>query len=110
MSRKEDLDFLCNCSVTVEHLFLAPHRSWMIGTRTNLQNGSWYDRRRRSLDTMRLNMFKGTEDDQDERHDHSTKSREIQTRNEEETLSHVKQNLTEEHTTEIYSVRHTSRA
>ena len=33
---------------------------------------SWYDRRRRSLDTMRSNMFTGTEDDQDERHDQGT--------------------------------------
>ena len=33
---------------------------------------SWYDRRRRAFDTMRSNMFRGSEDDQDQRHDQGT--------------------------------------
>ena len=49
MSCKRDLDFLCDCSLTSEHLrpwthisvFLVSPETWMIGTRTNLQTILW---------------------------------------------------------------------
>ena len=74
-----------------------------------LANDSRYDRRRRSIDTMRSNMFTGTEDDQDERHDQGT----IEVLGDSDTerggdaqSRQTGQNLTEERTTEIDSVRH----
>ena len=42
-----------------------PGRTWMIG-HERICKYSWYDRRRRSLETMRSNVFTGIEDDQEE--------------------------------------------
>ena len=121
MSCKGDLDFLCNCSVTVAHLRPQTHERFP-GTPQNLDN----------LDTNEFANVLGTiaEDvhfiqcDQTCSQvqkttkmsgtikERSTKSWETQTRNEEEMLSHVKlvgQNMTEKHTTEKNSVRLTSR-
>ena len=54
-------------------------------------------------------MFRSIKEDQEERYDQgSTKSRETQTRNKEEMLSHAKlvdQNLTEVCMTEIHPIR-----
>ena len=68
---------------------------------------SWYDRRRRAFDTMRSNMFRGSEPRSAVRSRNDQQSSGRHTRNKEEMLQ---KKMTEERTTDICSVRLSSRA